>query len=149
MTKIAIGADHGGFALKEAIKKHLEKSNLEVVDFGTNSDASVDYPDFGHAVANFVIKEKAIGIAICGSGIGISITANRHKGIRCGLIREVDEVILSRLHNNINMIALGGRFTPVDKALKIVDAFIKSEYEGGRHNKRIEKIEDFSNENKC
>ena len=139
--EISIGADHGGFELKEAIKKHLEKQNIKVKDFGTNSDASVDYPDFGHAVAQDVLDHNNKGIVICGSGIGISISANRHKGIRCGLIREVDEVIISRQHNDINMIALGGRNTSISKALKIVDAFLETEFEGDRHIKRIEKIE--------
>ncbi len=141
MKKVAIGSDHGGFQLKEAIKSHLEQQNFEVVDLGTNSDASVDYPDFGHAVADYVIKNETPGIVICGSGIGISITANRHKGIRCGLVREVEEVKLARLHNDLNMIALGGRFTSIEKALQIVDAFLESEFEGGRHIKRINKIE--------
>lgn len=141
MKNIFIGADHGGFELKQAIKEYLIKNGYNVTDFGTNSCESVDYPKYGHDVANAVVKNNARGIVICGSGIGISIAANRIKGARAALVRTVEEAILTRKHNDANILALGGRFTSNDLGIKITKAFLETEFEGGRHIKRVEGIE--------
>lgn len=140
--KIALGADHGGFLLKETIKKHLEGKGIEVVDKGTYSTDSVDYPTYAKAVANAVLNEEVTyGILICGTGIGISIAANRFKGIRAALCSNTTMAKLTREHNNANILALGARMTGDVLALDIVDEFLKTEFEGGRHQNRIEAIE--------
>ena len=125
--KIAIASDHGGYQLKEELKKYLEGRNIEVVDLGTNSEESVDYPIYGKAYR---------GIVCCGTGIGISIAANKVKGIRCALCTDVHMAEMSRKHNDSNVLSLGGRTTPVDKALEIVGAWLDTEFEGGRHQRR-------------
>lgn len=141
--KIGIGSDHGGFELKESIKEYLKQKGIEFVDYGTNSTESVDYPDFGEKVAKAVIGEEVDrGIVICGTGIGISIAANKVKGIRCALCGDVFSAKMSRAHNNANVLALGGRVTGLGLALEIVDAFIQGEFEGGRHNGRLNKIDE-------
>lgn len=138
---IGIGSDHGGFALKEAIKKHLEERGLEYRDYGTYSDASCDYPVYGRAVAKAVAAgECELGILICGTGIGISITANKVKGIRCSLCRDVLSAELTRKHNNANMLALAGGFTGPFESDHIVAAFLDTEFEGGRHERRVNKL---------
>ncbi|MFC6266769.1 ribose 5-phosphate isomerase B [Frigoriflavimonas asaccharolytica] len=140
MKKIAIAGDHAGFEYKELIKKHLE-GKFEVQDFGTHSLDSVDYPDFVHPAASSVENgENDMGILICGSGQGVSITANKHQKIRCALCWEVELAQLARQHNNANMVALPARFISEDLALKIVDAFLATEFEGGRHQNRVDKI---------
>lgn len=135
--RIAIASDHGGFELKEIVKKHLEERGLEVADLGTNSDASVDYPVYGKACGEAVVNGEAdCGIVVCGTGIGISIAANKVKGVRCGLCTSVEMAQLTKQHNNANVLALGGRTTPAELALQIVDAWLDTEFEGGRHERR-------------
>ncbi len=146
MIKIGLGADHGGYKLKQAIKEHLEKRGFEIVDFGTNSDESVDYPDYGKAVAQAVIcKEADLGIICCGTGIGIGLAANKVKGIRCANVSDTFSARMSRAHNNCQMISLGGRVLGAGLALEIVDAFLDSEFEGDRHKLRVDKISEIEN----
>ena len=132
--KIALGADHGGYELKEKIKQHLsKKEGIEVIDFGTNSTESVDYPKYGHLVANSVVnKEVDFGILVCGTGIGISIAANKIKGIRAANCTNTTMAKLTRQHNDANILALGAR---------IVGDVLDASFEGGRHQKRIDEIE--------
>ncbi len=138
--RIAIGSDHGGFDLKEIIKEAF-KSEIEFIDYGTDSSESVDYPDFGQAVAEAVARgDVDRGIVICGTGIGISITANKVKGIRCALCNGLFSAKMSRNHNDANVLALGGRVIGGDLAIEIVRVFLQEEFEGGRHSKRVEKI---------
>lgn len=138
---IAIGADHGGFELKEHIKKHLDELGLEYKDYGTYSEESVDYPDCAKPVCEAVMDRTADkGILICGTGIGISIAANKHKGIRAALCSDVYSAKMTKVHNNANVICLGGRVTGRELAFMIVDAWLNAEYEGGRHQARIDKI---------
>lgn len=140
--KIALGADHGGFALKEIVKKHLEDKGFEVLDKGCYSTESVDYPVYAKAVANSILNEEAdFGILICGTGIGISIAANRFKGIRAALCSNTTMAKLTREHNDANILALGARMTGDVLALEIVDEFLKTEFLGGRHLTRIQAIE--------
>ena len=139
--KIAIASDHGGYQLKEEIKKYLEGRNIEVVDLGTNSEESVDYPIYGKACGEAVMSGKADrGIVCCGTGIGISIAANKVKGIRCALCTDVHMAEMSRKHNDSNVLSLGGRTTPVDKALEIVGVWLDTEFEGGRHQRRVDML---------
>lgn len=139
--KIGIGSDHGGFELKEYIKNHLEKQEIEYIDYGTNSKDSVDYPDYGKKVAEgVVVGEVDRAIVICGTGIGISIACNKVKGIRCALCGDTYSARMSRAHNNANILALGGRVIGMDLAIEIVNAWLSSEFEGGRHEKRVIKI---------
>lgn len=141
--KIGIGSDHGGYDLKESIKKHLMEKNIEVVDFGTNSLDSVDYPDFGKAVAEAVVGEEVDrGIVICGTGIGISIAANKVKGIRAALCSDSYSARMSMEHNNANVLALGARVLGEGLALDIVDSWINSKFQAGRHERRVNKISD-------
>ena len=141
---IGIGSDHGGFALKEAIKKHLEERGLEYKDYGTYSDASCDYPVYGRAVAKAVAAgECELGILICGTGIGISITANKVPGIRAALCSDCFSAEATRQHNNANILALGARVTGPGLALMIVDTFLDTPFSGDeRHMRRISMIED-------
>jgi len=140
MKKIAIAADHAGYEYKEIIKKHLEEK-YEVKDFGTYSSESVDYPDFVHPAA-FSIEnaECELGILICGSGNGVAITANKHQKIRCAVCWNEELAKLARQHNNANMISLPARFISADLAVKCVEAFLNTDFEGGRHQRRVEKI---------
>src|SRR5690554_2499996 len=139
---IGIGSDHGGYELKEGIKEYLVGEGIQVVDFGTDSLESVDYPDFARKVAEAVLnKEVDRGILICGTGIGISIAANRIKGIRCALCSDTFSARMSREHNDANILAMGGRVVGLGLATDIVKAFITSEFEGGRHERRINKID--------
>lgn len=139
--KIGIGSDHGGFELKEYIKEFLEEQKVEYVDYGTNSNESVDYPDFGRVVSEAVVnKEVDRGIVVCGTGIGISIAANKVKGIRCALCSDTYSAKMSRQHNNANVLALGGRVLGRDLAIEIVKTWLENEFEGGRHERRINKI---------
>lgn len=139
--KIAIASDHGGFALKNNIIMCLEAEGHEVNDLGTYSDASVDYPTYGRSCARAVADGKADrGIVVCGTGIGISIAANKVKGIRCGLCTSVEMAKLTRQHNDANMLALGGRTTELVTALEIVKAFLETEFEGGRHQRRVDML---------
>jgi len=143
MTKIAIGSDHGGFNLKSKIIKFLEEKGYEVKDYGTYSTDSCDYPVYAKAVAKSVANgENEKGIIVCGSGIGVSIAANKVKGVRAALCHESHSAMLSRLHNNANVLCLGERITGESLALDIVDVWLKSEYEGGRHQRRIDMLDE-------
>lgn len=139
--KIALACDHGGLNLKTAIKKHLEKLNHEVLDFGVNSSESVDYPDYSYKAAKAVVnKEADCGILVCGTGIGIGIAANKVKGIRCATVGDTFSARMTKAHNDANMIALGERVTGIGLGLDIVDAYLNSSFEGGRHQTRIDKM---------
>ena len=140
MLKIAIAADHAGYEYKEILKKHLEKQ-YEIQDFGTYSTDSVDYPDFVHPAASSVEKgENEFGILICGSGEGVSITANKHQKIRCALCWMPEIAALARQHNDANMISIPARFISKELAFEIVDKFLTTDFEGGRHQNRVDKI---------
>ena len=140
--KIAIASDHGGYALKEQVKQHLLERGVEVEDLGTHSEDSVDYPVYGKLCGQTVASGKAdLGVVVCGTGIGISIAANKVKGIRCGLCTSVEMAHLTKQHNNANMLAMGGRFTDPDLALEMVDAWLSEKFEGGRHDRRIAMLE--------
>ena len=142
---IAIASDHGGFELKEKVKEHLRERNVKFVDLVTNSTESVDYPVYGKACAEAVASGKAErGIVICGTGIGISIAANKVKGIRCGLCTSVEMAKLTRQHNNANMLAMGGRILETETAFAIVDAFLDTEFEGGRHKRRTDMLDEMA-----
>lgn len=143
MMKIAIGSDHGGFQLKEAVKDYLVENNYDVEDFGAHSTDSVDYPEIGEKVA-LAIKDGEYdrGILVCGTGLGISISANKVPGIRAALVSDTFTAKMSRAHNDANILALGGRVLGVDLALEIVDVWLKTEFEGGRHERRVNKIKD-------
>ncbi|MBM7615115.1 ribose 5-phosphate isomerase B [Alkaliphilus hydrothermalis] len=141
--KIAIGSDHGGFELKEIIKSHLSKKGIEIKDFGADSTDSCDYPHFAEAVGEAVAEgsyEK--GILICGTGVGISIAANKVPGVRCALVSDCFTAEATRQHNDSNILALGGRVVGQGLALKIVDTWLGAEYEGGRHQRRVDLITD-------
>ena len=139
---VAIAGDHGGFALKQRIREHLIERGIKIADLGTDSEESVDYPEFGKACAQAVASGKADrGIVICGTGIGISIAANRIRGIRCGLCTSVEMAEFSRKHNNANMLAMGGRITSVEDAIRITDAWLDTEFEGGRHSRRVDMLD--------
>lgn len=139
--KIVLGSDHGGYELKEQIKTYIEAKGHDLMDVGCYSDERVDYPLFGKAAAQVIANDEADrGIIICGSGIGISIAANRNKKVRCALVYSAELTKLSRLHNNANMIALGGRFTDFETAKGIVDTFLETEFEGERHIQRVEML---------
>ena len=140
---IAIASDHGGFALKNTVREHLKESRVKVVDLGTDSEESVDYPVYGKACGEAVAGGRADrGIVCCGSGIGISIAANKVKGVRCALCTSVEMARLCRQHNNANMIALGGRLTEPELALQIVDTWLDTEFEGGRHQRRTDMLDE-------
>lgn len=142
--KIALGSDHGGFELKNKIKQFLIESGHDVVDFGCDSSESVNYPSFGIEVGEKVASnEFDRGIVICGSGIGISIAANKVKGIRCALVHDVYSAKLTRLHNDSNVLAMGGRIIGDDLAKAIVDTWVNTEYEGGRHQTRLDMISQY------
>lgn len=144
--KIAIGSDHGGYELKEIVKNHLQQSGYNVKDFGTNSAESVDYPDFAKEVGESVVaKEYDKGILICGTGIGISIAANKIPGVRCALLSDCFSARATREHNDSNIMALGGRVVGPGLALQIVDTWLGSQFEGGRHQNRIDKITQIEN----
>ena len=135
---IAIGSDHAGFDLKQEVMRHLTERGLEYRDYGTESKESCDYPVFGERVAKAVASGEAErGIVICGSGIGISIAANKVKGIRCALCTNDYEAELSRRHNNANILAMGGRIIGPDLAKKIVDVYLDTPFDGGRHARRV------------
>ncbi|MBR4424385.1 MAG: ribose 5-phosphate isomerase B [Oscillospiraceae bacterium] len=135
---IAIGSDHGGYALKEQIKKHLDELGLAYRDYGTDSEASCDYPIYGEAVARAVAGGEAErGIVICGTGIGISISANKVKGIRAALCGDCYSAEYTRRHNDANVLALGARVLGEGLAEKIVDTFLSTDFEGGRHARRV------------
>ena len=139
IKKIIIASDHAGYDLKEIIKKYLIKKGRKVLDLGTKSINSVDYPDFAHLLAKKINNNK-LGILVCGSGIGMSMSANRHKNIRAALCYDLKSTKLSREHNNANVMALGSRLIKKKIALHCVNTFIKTNFLGGRHLRRIKKI---------
>jgi len=141
MSQIAIGSDHAGYELKEKVKVYLLDNNIKFKDFGPFSDERADYPDFAHPVATSVeSKESKLGILICGSGNGINMTANKHQGIRSALCWKEDITEMARLHNDANIIALPARYMSEELALKCLNIFLNTEFEGGRHEERVNKI---------
>lgn len=144
--KIALGSDHAGLSLKREIIKHLEEKSLEIKDFGTYTEESCDYPDYAYAVASEVSKKNFdLGILVCGTGIGISIAANKVKGIRAAACSDTFSAHACREHNDANIIALGERVVGVGLALDIVDTFLNSKFQGDRHQRRIDKITEIEN----
>ena len=140
---IAMANDHGGLALKKIVKEHLIERGYKVVDLGTHSEESVDYPIYGKACGEAVASGKAdLGIVICGTGIGISIAANKVKGIRCGLCTSVEMAELTKKHNDANMLALGGRTTDAVLSIKITDTWLDTQFEGGRHKRRTDMLDE-------
>ena len=141
IKNIILASDHAGFKLKEEIKKFLIKKRKKIMDLGTDSHSSVDYPDFAHGLAKKIKNDsKLLGILVCGSGIGMDIVANKHKNIRAALCYSVKSTRLSREHNNANVMAIGARLTKKKVALKCVSTFIKTNFKGGRHLRRVRKI---------
>ena len=137
---IALGSDHAGFELKEKLIIHLQEKGYTTIDFGCHSNDSIDYPDYGHPVAQYVAKENSFGIVICGSGNGINMTVNKHAQIRGALCWEKEIAELARQHNNANILTLPARFLDFSTAVDIVDVFFSTSFEGGRHLTRINKI---------
>ena len=145
---IAIGSDHGGYKLKEEIKRYLEEKEIEYTDCGTFNEESVDYPDIAKTVAlEIQDKECDKGILVCRSGIGMSIVANKFRGIRCAKCNDEEEAKYSRMHNDANMLALGADYIDTSKAIRIVRMWIATEFEGGRHQERIQIIDEIEKEN--
>lgn len=141
MEKIAIGADHAGFEYKEFLKKWLDKKGYITKDFGTYNTDSADYPDFAHPVATAVEKKEFdLGLLVCGSANGVAITANKHQGIRAAICWKEELAELARTHNNANILCIPARHIPIDLAEKILDKFLHSHFEGGRHEARVDKI---------
>lgn len=141
--KIALGADHGGYQLKNSVLETLKNGGFEVADFGTNSADSCDYPDFAKLVANAVASgECDFGVLVCTTGIGISIAANKVKGVRAALCHNTDCAKFSRLHNNANVVCMGAKYVGKKLADEIVKTFLQTEFEGGRHARRVSKIEE-------
>ena len=138
---IGLCSDHAGFELKEFVKQILDSKGIAYKDFGTNSTDSCDYPDYAHPLANALENNEVYpGIAICGSGNGINMTLNKHQGIRSALCWTEELAELARLHNDANVLVMPGRFIPLELSDKIVDIFLATAFEGGRHNRRVEKI---------
>lgn len=141
LQPIAIGCDHAGFTFKESIKSWLEKKGLRVVDFGTSSEQSVDYPDFVHPVCKAIENGEAeIGILLCGTANGVAMTANKHAKIRAGLCWENEIAALTRKHNDANIICIPARFVSLDLSQQMIETFMSTEFEGGRHQNRVDKI---------
>jgi len=141
MRKIGIGGDHAGFDYKQKVKQILIDEGIEVIDFGPDSDASADYPDFVHPLAGAVENgEVELGIAICGSGNGVCMTVNKHQGIRGALVWNTELAALARQHNNANIVCIPARFIEFDLANEIIHTFLNTEFEGGRHQRRVSKI---------
>lgn len=139
--KIVIGNDHAGTHYKEAIIAFLQKENYEVINVGTDLCESVDYPDFAHPVGELIDKGEAqVGILICGSGNGVAMTANKHAKVRCAVCWTKEIASLARLHNDANVISIPARFTAIEQAIEMVKTFLTTEFEGGRHSRRVEKI---------
>lgn len=140
---MAVASDHGGFDLKRKVVEHLVEEGIRVVDLGTDSRESVDYPVYGKACAEAVASGKAdLGIVFCGTGIGISIAANKVKGVRCALCTSEKMAELAKQHNNANLLALGGRILTAEQAIAITDAWLHAEFEGGRHQRRIDMLDE-------
>lgn len=144
--KIAIASDHGGYELKEKIIAHLKARNIDFIDFGTYSNASVNYPDYAHLVCESVTSGNSrLGILVCGTGIGMSMAANKHRGIRAACCSDTYSARLTRMHNDANILCLGGRVVGDALALDIVDQFLDASFEGGRHSERIRMFMDLEN----
>lgn len=142
MTKIALGTDHAGYKMKEVIKAHLKNNGYEVIDFGTDSEDAVDYPDYCRPAAESVaIGECDYGVVFGGSGNGEAMVANKVVGIRCGVCWNIESARLTKEHNNANVIAIGSRMVSEAEGLEIVSAWLHAEFQGGRHQKRIDKLE--------
>jgi ribose 5-phosphate isomerase B len=140
-VQIYLGADHAGFEMKEAIREYLSAKSFEVKDLGTYSSESVDYPDFAHQVASKVEAEnESVGFLFCGSANGVCITANKHKGIRAALAWNIEIAELARQHNNANILCIPARYVSIDTAENMVKRFLNTAFEGGRHQRRVEKI---------
>ena len=140
---IALGSDHGGYLYKEELKKHLDEKGIEYIDFGTESTASCDYPVYAEKVCRAIQSgECEKGILICGTGIGMSIAANKVRGIRAAVLSDEFSAEMTRRHNNSNVLCLGGRVIDSEKAVKLAGIFLNTEYEGGRHDKRVAMLED-------
>ena len=138
---IPIASDHAGYELKEEVKKYLSSKNIETKDFGTFSTESVDYPDFAHQVGSAINRgDYSRGIVICGSGNGVQMTVNKYPNVRCALCWNEEIAKLARQHNDANIISMPARFVPTELALKMVDIFLNTPFEGGRHLRRVEKI---------
>ncbi len=143
---IAMACDHAGYELKEIVKKHLKERGFDVHDFGTNSTESVDYPDYAHQLGKVINSgELKRGIVICGSGNGVQMTVNKYPNVRCALCWTAEIAHLGRQHNDCNVISMPARFIPVETALQIVDEFLDTPFEGGRHQRRVEKINQLLN----
>ena len=139
--KVSLSSDHAGYKLKEKIKKSLIKKKIKIIDLGPKTDSSVDYPDFAKKVArNILSKRSNIGILVCGSGTGMAMSANKFKKIRAAVCYNKASTRLSRLHNNANILALGSRLTKKSTALKLVNIFLSTKFDGGRHLRRVKKI---------
>lgn len=138
---ICVGCDHAGYELKEEVKKKLSAAGEEVKDFGTNSKESVDYPDFVHPVAEYVGENKeAVGILICGSANGVAMTANKHDGVRAAVCWNKEVTSLARKHNDANILCLPARFISSEEANAMIEIFLSTDFEGGRHEQRVKKI---------
>ena len=142
-TKIIIGCDHAGYKLKQYLKENLEKENYIIDDIGTNSEDSMDYPDIAHPLADAVSRgQYPFGILVCGSGNGMAMSANRHKGVRAALCWNLEITKLARLHNNANVLALPGRYLDFGVALEMAKTFLSTQFEGGRHLRRVDKMDE-------
>ncbi|MBC7429663.1 MAG: ribose 5-phosphate isomerase B [Bacteriovorax sp.] len=141
MTKIAIGSDHAAYEMKEIVKNLLLSQNIEVIDCGTYSADRADYPDYAIKVSNEVIHQNMTGILLCGSGIGVSIVANRFKGIRAALCRTANDAEMARKHNDANILCLGARVNTATEVKKIIEAWFENKFEGGRHSDRLKIFE--------
>lgn len=142
MKRIAMGSDHAGFALKEELKQALVERGYDVNDVGTHDGQRVDYPDFAHPVARAVVAAEAnLGVLVCGTGVGMSIAANRHKGVRAAVVSDTYSAHMARAHNDANVLCIGSRVVGPGLALDILEAFLETAFEGGRHERRVEKID--------
>ncbi|MBQ8782869.1 MAG: ribose 5-phosphate isomerase B [Clostridia bacterium] len=138
--KVVLGADHGGFELKETIKAYLTDIGYEIVDMGTDSPDSIDYAPIAEKVGEYAVKENILGVLCCGTGIGISIAANKVKGVRAACCSDYFSARMTRAHNNANILCMGGRVIGAGLALDLVDIFLTTEFEGGRHQRRVDQI---------
>ena len=141
--KIVLASDHGGYQLKEAVKEALTRDGYDVADLGVNSEESCDYPVYGKAAGDVVASGQADrGIVFCGTGIGIAMAANKVRGVRCAVAEDAERVRLASAHNHANMLALGGRFTSKEDALSLIGLWLKTPWEGGRHDRRVRMLDD-------
>ena len=146
-TVIAIACDHGGLELKNEAKAYFDSKNIKYVDFGTDTTASVNYPDYARKVCRAIQNNEAtLGILFCGTGIGMSIAANKHRGIRAACCSDTYSAKLTRMHNNTNVLCLGGRVLGAGLGIEIIESYLNAEFEGGRHADRVKMIEDIENE---